>query len=156
MYDRILVPVDGSEASNRGLDEAIRLARHLGSRLKLIHVVNELFLMRSDGVYNDYPTLIEAARAAGRNVLQAAQARLAAAGMNEETEMIECVSARAADVILAHAREWGADLLVIGTHGRRGLRRLALGSDAETILRMSPIPVLLVRAAKSEEGAVAR
>jgi nucleotide-binding universal stress UspA family protein len=52
---------------------------------------------------------------------------------------------RTADVIVAHARGWGTDTLVIGMHGRRGLRRLALTSDAETILRISPIPLLLVR-----------
>ncbi|MET0661398.1 MAG: universal stress protein [Steroidobacteraceae bacterium] len=54
MYNKILVPVDGSDASNRGLDEAIRIGQELNSRLKVIHVVNELFLIGSEQVYYDY------------------------------------------------------------------------------------------------------
>lgn len=156
MYDKILVPVDGSDASNHGLDEAIKLAKRLGSRLKLIHVVNELFLAGTEPVYFDYAALVDTARENGKKVLEAAQARVKAQGGEAEAELIECVSARAADIIVTHAREWGASLLVLGTHGRRGLRRLALGSDAEMILRASTVPVLLVRAVSPETPAGAK
>lgn len=152
MYDKILVPVDGSDASNLGLDEAVKLAKRLGSRLKVIHVVNELFLAGTDQMYYDFGALVDSARENGKKVLEEAQARIKAQGAEAEAELIECVSARAADIIVNHAQQWGADLLVLGTHGRRGLRRLALGSDAEMVLRASPIPVLLVRA-KTAEGA---
>jgi nucleotide-binding universal stress UspA family protein len=60
--------------------------------------------------------------------------------------MLEYVGGRAADLILEDAKKWSADLIVMGTHGRRGVRRLVLGSDAEQILRLSPVPVLMVRA----------
>jgi nucleotide-binding universal stress UspA family protein len=58
----------------------------------------------------------------------------------------EIVGGPAADVIVREAKKQRADLIVLGTHGRRGMRRLVLGSDAEQVVRMSPVPVLLVRA----------
>ena len=60
--------------------------------------------------------------------------------------MIESFGGRAAEFIVAQAKKWGADLIVLGTHGRRGVKRLVMGSDAEQVVRTSPVPVLLVRA----------
>jgi nucleotide-binding universal stress UspA family protein len=57
--------------------------------------------------------------------------------------------------VIEQAKAWGADLIVIGTHGRRGVGRLLLGSDAEQIVRMAPVPVLLVRAPEVKEGTAA-
>ena len=54
---------------------------------------------------------------------------------------------RSSDLVIAKAKEWGAQLIVLGTHGRRGVGRMLLGSDAEQVLRQSPVPVLLVRGA---------
>jgi len=59
--------------------------------------------------------------------------------------MIESMGASAADFIVDHARQWSADLIVMGTHGRRGLVRVAMGSDAESVVRIASVPVLLVR-----------
>ena len=78
MYDRILVPVDGSDASNHGLDEAIKLGKKLGSRVKLIHVVNELLLLGSDQAYFGYNELVESLREGGKKILATAQARATA------------------------------------------------------------------------------
>ena len=61
-----------------------------------------------------------------------------------EQNLLETIGGRAADVIVQQAEEWRADLIVLGTHGRRGLKRLAMGSDAELVLRMAPVPVLLL------------
>jgi nucleotide-binding universal stress UspA family protein len=62
------------------------------------------------------------------------------------TVLVETLAGPAADAIVAEAKKWKADLIVMGTHGRRGVRRLVMGSDAEQVLRETPVPVLLVRA----------
>jgi nucleotide-binding universal stress UspA family protein len=62
-----------------------------------------------------------------------------------EQKLIETLGGRTADEIVREAKQWPADLIVLGTHGRRGLKRLAMGSDAEMVLRLAPVPVLMVR-----------
>ena len=65
--------------------------------------------------------------------------------MPVETELHDAMTQRVSDVVVDQARSWGAEIIVIGTHGRRGVRRALLGSDAEQIVRLAPMPVLLVR-----------
>ena len=146
MYQRIFVAVDSSPTSTRGLDEAIGLGRVTGARLLLAHVVDELVFspgFEPGATYmND---VLPQLRRRGQEVLQAALARAEAAGLPAESRLLECFAARTSDVLLNEASAWGADLLVLGTHGRRGIGRLLLGSDAEQILRASTVPVLLVR-----------
>ena len=147
MYAKILVPVDGSETSTRGLNEAIKLAKIHGSKIRLVHVVNEFILdyTYSPGMYaND---LFRSLRESGQGVLDAAAAAAQGQGIKAECVLLESIGGPAADLILAQAREWPADLIVMGTHGRRGLLRVALGSDAEQVLRAAAVPVLLVRGA---------
>jgi nucleotide-binding universal stress UspA family protein len=146
MYGKILVPVDGSETSTRGLNEAIRLAKIHGSQLRFVHIVNEFFLdvTYSPGLYPE--TLIESLRNGGKSILDAAQAAANSAGVKADSVMLESIGGVAADFILAQAKEWKADLIVIGTHGRRGLLRLALGSNAELVVRGATVPVMLIRA----------
>ena len=79
-------------------------------------------------------------------MLQEASTQVRAAALEVETELVENYAGRVSDLIIDKAREWGAQLIVLGTHGRRGVGRMLLGSDAEQILRQSPVPVLLVRA----------
>ena len=64
------------------------------------------------------------------------------------TALLETMTGPAADLIVRQAKKWHADLIVIGTHGRRGVRRIVMGSDAEQIVRTSPVPVMLVRSKK--------
>src|SRR5439155_26847237 len=89
-------------------------------------------------------------RRGGESVLAAGRDRVAAAGVSFDTLLIECFARRTADVIVEHASAWAADLIVVGTHGRRGIDRLVMGSDAEEIVRSAPVPVLLVRAPRAE------
>ncbi len=148
MYQRILVPVDGSPTSDLGLDEAIRLAKLTGGGLRLLHVVDELTYatgLEPAAVYA--ADLIPLLREGGEKVLAAARARVVAAGIAADTVLHETFAGRLSDFVVEQAHTWKADLIVIGTHGRRGVRRLLLGSDAEQILRTSPVPVLLVRGA---------
>jgi nucleotide-binding universal stress UspA family protein len=146
MYRRILVPVDGSVVSLKGLDEAVRIAK-ADTKLKLVHVVNELIIGSAYVPTVDYGTMIDSLRESGKKVLAAAEAVARERGVNPEVEMVERIGGHAADTIVRVAQAWAADLIVMGTHGRRGLRRLALGSDAELVLRLSPVPVLMVRSA---------
>lgn len=147
MYRRILVPVDGSVASLKGLDEAIKIAKAMDAKLKLTHVVNELVIDSGYAPSVDYGTVIASLRESGKKLLAAAESAARERGAVVEVELVERIGGYAADSIIDVAQAWAADLIVMGTHGRRGLRRLALGSDAELVLRRSPVPVLMVRSA---------
>jgi nucleotide-binding universal stress UspA family protein len=145
MYERILVAVDGSPTSLRGLDEALKVAKAMHARLKIVHVVNELIIAAEyvPSVY--YEPVMISLRDCGAKVLEQAAAIARRAGVPCEPSLVETLGGRAADEIVKQAKTWPADLIVLGTHGRRGLKRLVLGSDAELVLRQSPVPVLMVR-----------
>jgi nucleotide-binding universal stress UspA family protein len=143
MYQRILVPIDGSATSNRGLDEAIQLAKLTHAKLRLVHMVDELSFATGFGGYaGDVAGVL---KSAGNEVLSQGAARAKAAGVDAETALFETMSNRLSDVVVDEIGKWPADVVVLGTHGRRGVGRWLLGSDAEQILRSSPVPVLLVR-----------
>ena len=144
MYTRILVPVDGSAASARGLDEAIELARHLKARLRLVHVV-EPWVMISPETPAATLQVAENIRSAGAGLLKKCENKVTNAGIQVDAELMETVGDSAGECIVRKAKEVEADLIVCGTHGRRGIRRLLMGSDAEYIVRRAPAPVLLVR-----------
>ncbi|MBO9648783.1 MAG: universal stress protein [Variovorax sp.] len=148
MYQRILIPVDGSPTSIGGLDEAIRIAKMTHGRLRLLHVVDELsfaLAMGSESAYGD--EALKSMRVEAQRVLDTALALAQSAGVEADTRLSETFPGTLSEGVAAEAREWGADLIVLGTHGRRGAKRLVLGSGAERILRVAPVPVLLVRTA---------
>jgi nucleotide-binding universal stress UspA family protein len=145
MYSKILVPVDGSDTSMRGLNEAIKIAKDQGSTICLVHIVNEFIF---DYSYSPAPyatNLIESLRERGKAVLADTASLVRKQGLEPATVLLESIGGPAADLIAEQAREYHAELIVMGTHGRRGVRRLALGSDAEQVVRIAPVPVLLVR-----------
>lgn len=146
MYSKILVPIDGSETSNRGLAEAIRVAKLTGGRLKLMHVVDvQSFTGYSEISYSLTPDIRALLKEAGEAILGSGRATVQAAGVPVETELLEGLAQRVCEGVVDTAQKWGAELIVVGTHGRRGLGRVMLGSDAEQIARTSAVPVLLVR-----------
>lgn len=145
MYKKILIAIDGSTASRRGLTEGLRLAKATGGRVMLVHVVNALLLSSEIASTAYYEALADAFRKEGAEILEAAVNVARDAGVSFEPKMIEKIGARASDEIVAAAKDWPADLIVLGTHGRRGLKRIVMGSDAELVLRQSPVPVLMVR-----------
>jgi nucleotide-binding universal stress UspA family protein len=147
MYKKILVPIDGSPASNLGLNEAIRLAKDQGAKLRLFHLVDEYIAVSSpDGMaFSNTDDLLESLRQGGKKIIEKAEALAKRNGLAPESVMLESFGGRAADFIVAQAKKWGADLIVLGTHGRRGVKRLVMGSDAEQVVRTTPVPVLLVR-----------
>ena len=145
MYQRILVPLDGSATADRGLREAIALAADRKCRLTLLHVVNDFpMLVEMSSAVSFQETLSFLTRA-GEEVLAKAKAAATAAGVEADTLLREVRQGRVAEVIAEEAKKANCDLIVMGTHGRRGLSRMALGSDADLVVRTSPVPVLLVR-----------
>jgi nucleotide-binding universal stress UspA family protein len=150
MYGRILVPIDGSETSSRGIDEAIRLARQLNSGVRLIHVIDPLALVSEAASSINAGQRIGAARVRGNDILTEGMSRLRAAGVEADSVIVEATEGPVGKYVVENARECQADLIVCGTHGRRGIRRVLMGSDAEYIVRHADVPVLLVRCPAGE------
>lgn len=146
MYSHILVPIDDSEPAQRGHYEAVALARVLGSRLHFLHVVDLRALVCSGPGYVPAQQLIDDWKAMGELLVAKAVERARLHGVVADSVVMCDPALRVCDAILEEARRSNAELIVMGTHGRRGLTRIALGSDAELVLRESPVPVLLVRA----------
>ena len=148
-YRKILVAVDGSTASAKGLREAIRLAKTDSARLFILHVVDEYPAFAAlDGMMAGAPgaDLVPAMREGGKRVLAKAEGVARKQKVKAKAILREMLSGPAAYPIVREAKKLGADLIVLGTHGRRGVRRLVLGSDAEQVVRTASVPVLLVRA----------
>lgn len=146
MYQRILVPIDGSATSDLGIDEAIKLAKLTGASLRLMHVVDELTLCSGFEPPAVLVTdMLPLMKEAGEKILAAGKARAEGAGVAVDTFLYQTYGASVCDLVVEQALAWKADLIVIGTHGRRGVNRLLMGSDAEQVLRIAPVPVLLVR-----------
>ena len=148
MYRRILVPIDGSDTAQRGLQEALGLAKAFDSSLVLLHVVEYYPMMMEMATATTWELITTDLRAHGQQVLERAHDAAKAAGVASETHLEDAAAARVCDVIVDHAREHQCDLIVMGTHGRRGIEHAMVGSDAERVIRMSPVPLLLVKSPK--------
>jgi len=149
----MLVPVDGSETARLGLNEAIKLAKHLGADIRLIHVVNKLLWVSPEVSPEMVRTLMDQQRSNGESILHDAVSAAREAGIAVDSRLIDALGTEAGEAIIKEAVSWPADLIVCGTHGRRGVRRLVMGSDAEYVLRQSPVPVLMIRNAQSSQAA---
>lgn len=145
IYRKILVPIDGSPTSRQGLIEAIKLAKDQRATLRLVHVLDELILGPGAEAVMYLGNTVDILRETGKKVVAEAEKVALESGLKVESAILEIMGGRAADSIVSEAIEWKADLIVLGTHGRRGAKRLVMGSDAEEIVRAAPIPVLLVR-----------
>lgn len=146
-YRRILVPVDGSATSNKALVAALNIARDGDGRLRLVHVVDPLAYLTGFEAGGDIYSMI---RGAGERILADALAMAQSAGTNVDTKMIDEPGQRLGETIAREAEEWKADLVVVGTHGRHGVRRMLLGSGAEQVIRLAPVPVLVIRGSDDE------
>ena len=148
MYQRILVPIDGSTTSQRALEEALGLARQSseGPQLELLYVI-EIILFHDSEIYFNYAELRNSMRSSGEKILAQAKKTVQDAGMAVQTRLLEADGERIASVIVEEAKRWPADLIVIGTHGRSGFSRILFGSVAEGVVRTAHVPVLLVRGA---------
>ncbi|HTT08015.1 MAG TPA: universal stress protein [Gammaproteobacteria bacterium] len=152
MYKHILCPIDGSTTSNRGMTEAIRLAKDQKAKLGFLHVVDAFLPMPDAGGGVNLADILDSLRLWGEKVLKDAQAAARAQGIEADVEMAETIGGRASKFIVEQARKWPVDIIVMGTHGHRGISHLLLGSDAEAVVRTSPVPVLLVKGAQEGMG----
>jgi len=145
MYQRILVPIDGSETAGRALKEAIKLSAGK-AQLRLIYVIEEGYALDAEGyAFIDYAALRAAFRKTGERFLAQAAEEVQRSGMKAETAVLDVPGEHTAKVIDNDAQSWKADLIVIGTHGRSGVGRLLMGSVAENVARGASAPVLLIR-----------
>ncbi|MEJ2360674.1 MAG: universal stress protein [Gammaproteobacteria bacterium] len=147
MYQRILVAIDGSQTSNQALQEAITLGKALHSKLRLIHVVDIIGASWYSGEFTDLQPTWDFLIKSGRELLEQASQTVTDAGVTVDShlEEINGIGRHIAEVIIEQAGDWHADLIVLGTHGRRGLNRVLLGSVAEGVMRLAETPVLLIR-----------
>lgn len=148
MFKRILIPVDGSDTANKALVAGLSMARETSASVRLLHALNEMAYlggMAPDGTWSG--DLVGMAREAGAKVLADATAIAQSAGVEPSQVLLEEPGKRLGEAVAEAAKLWGADLVVVGSHGRRGLGRVLLGSGAEQILRLAPVPVLVVRGA---------
>jgi len=146
MFNRILVAVDASETSDLALQAAIRLASEQHASLRIVHVIDATNINNFGAEFIDQPAMLEGITKNGQSILDRAETAATAAGVEVETHLIqiETMNQRVSEVIANDAEAWPADLIVIGTHGRRGLTRLLLGSVAEGTARLAVKPVLLI------------
>ena len=148
MYKRILVAIDNSTTAQKALSEAITLAKALGANLCIANAADEGPLSQHGmglGSYIDIDKAKEEMRNAGNALLAQALAQAHAAGAQAEVQLLESSHKRLGDMIIHAATEWHADLVVMGTHGRRGFERFLVGSVAEHMVRTSLTSLLLVR-----------
>ena len=141
MYERILVPVDGSAGANLALRQALGLAVGGRTRLRLAHILDAGLY---HGIWREDQAAHRTWRETGQRFLDQAAAVAREVGVEPEVALVE-TDGRISRAILDEARRWGADLIVVGAHGRHGLEHLALGSTAEGVIREAPVPVLSVR-----------
>ncbi len=145
MYKHILVPTDGSATANAGLREACKLAKEQGAELRVLHVVDEALAISPELYGGAYDLIFEGLRKAGASILASAESLAQKEGLTVKTQLVEAMGVPAGECIIRAAKEWPADIIVCGTHGRRGVRRIVMGSDAEYIVRHTPVPILLIR-----------
>lgn len=146
MYKKILVAVDGSDTSKLALAEAVRLAKAFQSTVRAVYIVDSPAMLFDVGYY-DPTELRKSFIEAGTALLADTAATLTSEGLENETTLVETtgVGEDVASALQREAVESGAEIVVIGTHGRRGLAHAMLGSVAEKFIRQATTPVLLVR-----------
>lgn len=146
MYKDILVALDGSAASKGALTEAIRMAKLASGAVTAVYVLDRFAMFAYSANYDQFAT-VEALRADGDRIL--ADAHKEAIDSNVackvDTAETDNISEDVATCLLRYVKGRSVNLVVMGTHGRRGMRRLMIGSVAERFLRASTCPVLLVR-----------
>jgi nucleotide-binding universal stress UspA family protein len=145
----ILVPTDFSDSAEHALDYAVALAGKLGATVHLLNAITIPALGIPELGLALTSTMMESTVRSHQGALDQLATRRASASVANIATILRTGDAR--DVIAEVAREIGADLIVMGTHGRRGVRRALLGSIAEGVLRIAPCPVLTIRLHKAGE-----
>lgn len=146
MFKRILVPVDGSVTSNLALDAAINLALACSGRLRVVHALDEPLWLAAYGMHGRTGAgLHEVMCHSGDDLLHKAMEKARSAGVEADMMLLDKPGVRLSEAVANAAKRWDADLVVLGSHGRKGFHRLVMGSGAEQVIRHAPVPVLVIR-----------
>jgi nucleotide-binding universal stress UspA family protein len=139
-FKKILLAVDREPVAAHAAEVGVDLARKLGAEMAFVHVIDTTVDIGAETWATT--ELLGVAKLQGKNLLDDYRGRLSL----KETALEFVVEGSPADEIVKAAREWPADIIVIGSHGRGGLQRALIGSVAEAVTRHAPCPVLVVRA----------
>jgi nucleotide-binding universal stress UspA family protein len=157
MFQRILIPIDGSKTSQQALKRGIALAAEQGAALRLLHVhevsvLSDIYASQTASGLTAAPNVkaLEKFEAdlekRSKSLLQQATALAEKAGVAKvDGKMVNAGMRKAARLIVDDAAKWKADLIVMGTHGRSGFDHLVFGSVAEGVMRSATAPVMLIR-----------
>ncbi|QMT59485.1 MULTISPECIES: universal stress protein [unclassified Legionella] len=150
MYKNIIVAIDDSDTSMQAFEEAIKLSKVHQAKLRIVHIANE-FYAPYVGTGVDYEKLEASFKEYGQQFLDKMKTIARKKHAECEAQLIEMNPSeeKVPEKIIEAAKDWSADLIVIGTHGRRGYQHLLLGSVAEGVIRNAPIPILLIRGKQS-------
>ena len=141
MFKQILLPVDGSNTSNAAIHQALALAKEQGAKIRLLTIYEPIKHGTAEGRID----LTAAMRMEGEAILKDAEKASAGSGVEVTTILVNAGARRIATAIVEEGEACGADLIFIGTHGRKGFEHLVLGSVAEGVVRRATVPVLLTR-----------
>lgn len=148
MYKRILIATDGSELAGKGLAKGLELAAQLGAHVDIVTVSEPWAVGMYDAMgwsagYENTPQYLEDRRKQAMEILEPAAAAAAAAGV--KANVMHVVDRYAADGIIDTIASQNSDLVVLASHGRRGIRRALLGSQTAEVLARATVPVLVIR-----------
>lgn len=151
MFKHILVGVDDSPTALQAVEAAAAIAKPLHARLELVHAIDEAYLRQARGISTEEMrnNFSHALQQEGQAALDRAAARARELGIEPLTRLVVSRTYRAAEQLANAATEVGADLLVVGSHGRRGVERLLLGSVAERLTRTATVSLLIVRGSEA-------
>jgi nucleotide-binding universal stress UspA family protein len=152
MYKRVLVAIDESDTSDLALREAINLAKDQNAVLRLVHVVDLTPVYLTAETPYPYVEYQKAMEEGGEKILASRVKIAREARIEAESKLItiKMLGVRIYDVIEEQSKQWSADLIVMGTHGRSGFQHARLGSVAEGLIRLATKPVLLIRGPKQK------
>ena len=148
MYKKIMIAIDDSFMTDRVIDTGVALAKAFGAEVAICHAIDETILAhRSLEVMlpNSVGKAEYKLRKGAGAFLEKAADRVRGAGVEPEMKLVESEQKHVSDQLAEAAAEWQADLLVVGSHGRRGMERFFVGSVAERLVRKAETSLLLVR-----------
>jgi nucleotide-binding universal stress UspA family protein len=148
MYQRIMAAIDDSFATSKVLNAAIEHARQFNAKLAICHALDERILSRHEPevmLPSSFGQVQQNLRAGAGEFLEAAAKIARERGVEVEIKLVESEQENVADMLAQVAGDWQADLLVVGSHGRRGVSRFFVGSVAEQLIGRANMSLLLVR-----------
>jgi len=154
MYKRIMVAVDESFMTSQVMEAAIELAKATGAQVAICHAIDETILAQREVAMmlpNSVGKTEARMRLGAEGFLDKLLQTVRSAGVEAEIKLVESEQKHVSDMLIDAAGEWQADLLVVGTHGRRGIERFFVGSVAERLVRKGQTSLLLVRGEEPDE-----